>query len=190
MELPAEVIKKGRITVYNDTPFEIVKAAEEYNKHLYECRKKSKFVEEIEFGYLVMNLLLGLTVSALVAQTALETPFVTIPIMLLNAFSYIFFAFIKRNLMLSTICAALFIVVNLLYIPLVVADFVLFFMHRHIIEELKKEPAYPSFAELQVHYERGNKPAEKNQDSIFGVSEDRIFEENNDITVEDNEDTI
>lgn len=167
MELPEEALRKGRITIYNDTPFELVRAAEEYNEHLRQCRRKSRFVEEIEFGYLVMNLLLGLCVTALVAGTALETPLVSIPIILLNAFAYIFFAVIKRKLLHCTVCTALFVVVSLLYIPLVIADFVLFFMHRHITEELKKEPAYPAFAELQVHYERGNTPVERSDDELY-----------------------
>ena len=180
MELPEEAIKKGRITIYYDTPIELVRVAEEYNRHLEVCRKKSKFLEEIEFGYLVMNLILGLCVTALVAQTALETPFVSVPIILLNVFAYIFFAFIKRNFMVSTACTALFVIVNLLYIPLVIADFVLFFMHRHISSELKSEPAYPVFAEFQVHYERGYTPVEENEASIFGGSEDTAAEENED----------
>ena len=168
MELPEEAVQKGRITIYNDTPFELVRAAEDYSEHLRQCRKKSKFVEEIEFGYLVMNLLLGLVVSALAAQAALETPYISVPIMVLNVFAYIFFAFIKRNLMLCTACTALLVIVNLLYIPLVIADFVLFFMHRHITEELKKEPAYPAFAEFQVHYARGNAPVEQPDEEIYG----------------------
>lgn len=178
MELPEEALRKGRITIYNDTPFELVKAAEEYSKHLQECRKKSRFAEEIEFGFLVMNLILGLILGALFAEIAFEIPFVSIPITLLNVFSYIFFGVMKRNLLFCTVFTTLFIFVNILYFILVIADFVLFFMHRHITEQLKKEPAYPFFAEFQVHYARGNAPAEKDEKSAF----EWYNEENEDAT--------
>ena len=167
MELPEEALRKGRITIYNDTPFELVKAAEEYSKHLQECRKKSRFAEEIEFGFLVMNLILGLILGALFAEIAFEIPFVSIPIILLNVFSYIFFGVMKRNLLFCTVFTTLFVFVNIVYFILVAADFVLFFMHRHITQELKKEPAYPNFAEFQVHYARGDAPVEEDEKSAF-----------------------
>lgn len=172
MELPEEILKKGRITIYNDTPFEVVQAANEYNEHLQKCRKKAKFVEEIEFGYLVMNLILGLCLGALFAETALEMPFVSIPIMLLNVFAYIFFGVIKRNLLVCTVCTTLFVFVSILYFILVTADFVLFFMHRHITEELKKEPGYPVFAEFQVHYARGAAPDKESENTAFDRNDD------------------
>lgn len=179
MELPDEALKKGRITIYNDTPFELVKAAEDYSEHLRICRKRSRFVEEIEFGYLVMNLILELCLGALFAETALEMPFVSIPIILLNVFSYIFFGVIKRNLLFCTVCAALFVFINILYFILVIADFVLFFMHRHITEQLKKEPAYPAFAEFQVHYARGNAPACGEEKTVFEWDDKETVEEEN-----------
>ena len=183
MELPKEDLIKGRITIYNDTPREIVLAAEEYRDHVDKCRKRSTFVEEIEFGYLAMNLILGLILTALAAERAAEMLYATLPIMLLNIFAYIFFGVIKRNLLFCTLCTALFITVSLLFIILVIADFVLFFMHRHITEELKKEPGYPAFAKFQVHYVRGNKPVEKNDRSLFEWDYDEV-------TKDDKEDTI
>lgn len=167
MELPEDVLKKGRITVYKDTPFELVKAAEEYNRYLEECRRKSRFVEEIEFGYLVMNLILVLCLTALFADSVVENPLVSVPIILLNIFAYIYFSVIRRNFLFSTICTALFVIINLLFFILLTADLIFCFMHRHITEELKKEPAYPAFAELQIHYDRRSTPTEQYND-IWG----------------------
>lgn len=180
MELPEEALKKGRITIYNDTPFELVRAAEDYNEHLRLCRKRSKFVEEIEFGYLVMNLILGLILGALFAETALGMLWASIPIMLLNVFSYIYFGVMKRNLLFCTVCTALFVFINILYFILVIADFVLFFMHRHITQGLKKEPAYPAFAELQVHYARGNAPVDGAENALFEWEDGETAEEKKD----------
>ena len=180
MELPEEALKKGRITIYNDTPHEVVSAAEKYREHVDKCRKRSQFVEEIEFGYLVMNLILGLLLTALSAERAAEMLYVSLPIILLNIFGYIFFGVIKRNFLFSTLCTALFIVISLLFIIVVIADFVLFFMHKHITEELKKEPGYPAFAHFQVHYVRGNKPVEENDDSVFKWEDDETVEEDED----------
>ena len=185
MELPEEALRKGRITIYNDTPREIVLAAEEYREHVDKCRKRSAFVEEIEFGYLVMNILLGLVLTALCAERAAEMLYASLPIMLLNIFAYIFFGVIKRNLLFCTLCMALFITLSPLFIIVVIADFVLFFMHKHITDWLKTEPGYPAFAHFQVHYVRGNKPdddeEEKEDDnSVFEWGYDEEADEDKD----------
>lgn len=163
MELPEEALKKGRITIYKDTPFELVKAAEEYNEHLTECRKKSKLAEETVFGYLVMNMVLIPVISVLVSKSVFAIP-ASILLILLNIFCSIYFSLFKKELLLSTVCAALLVIIDILYFPLVTADFILFFMHRHITGELKKEPGYPAFAEFQVHYDRRSTPTEQYED--------------------------
>lgn len=164
MELPEDVLEKGRITIYRDTPFELVKAAEEYNEHLKKCRKKSGLIVKIEVYYIVLNGVLGLLLTALSIAVLYELPVIYIPIILLNLFSYVFFTVLKRNFLFSIICTVLLVVVNLLFLILVAMDFLLFFMHRHIRSELKKEPAYPAFAELQVHYDRSAAPTEQYDD--------------------------
>ena len=45
----------GVLTVYTDTDPELEREVKEYNKMMYDCRKKMKLISELEFGYFILN---------------------------------------------------------------------------------------------------------------------------------------
>lgn len=159
MNIPDEAVKKGYITIYLDTDREIVSAVDEYNDHLGKCRIKMKYIQEIEFGYMILNPLIILCLIVASPENIFRDS-VAIPIILLLVYAavYVAFALVKKNYIISTIFMALLIFLDIKFGIVLAADIILTILHKKFSEPLKAEPGYPNFADIRITYERRNSP--------------------------------
>ncbi|MCH5324325.1 MAG: hypothetical protein J1E39_03840 [Eubacterium sp.] len=163
MHIPEEAIKKGKITIYADTDYKTVRAAEEHNRHMSECRIKRKRMQELEYGYLIFNLVIVVGLPTVDGGKMFSDPLVSIVILLANAAAYFIFAVMKRNFLISTIFTALLMVLDLRFGILTAVDVVLFLIHKRFDKELRAEPGYPLFQDILIKYEKSNAPVQREE---------------------------
>ena len=164
MSVPEEIIKKGIVTIYNDTPPALVRDIDAYNKRAVELRVGMKHVRELRFGYKIFSALTVFSLCFAKPETVFERPVLAVCFLCIYAVLFVLFACVKNEFFLSTAAAALLLPLDLTFAILLAADAVLYVLHERIHWPLKQEPGYPEFFPIHTHYEDTNTPTEDLRD--------------------------
>ena len=162
MNIPDEVIKKGSITIYDDSDTKIIKEIDEYNKCMLDCRIKMNHMDETKFGYNVLNPLIIFVLCLGGLIKGFSHPVLAIVLLVVYPIIFINFALIKKDFVVSTIATALFLILDWKFLILLIADIVLLWMYSNMNNQIKNQPTYPVFNDIQVRYKRGRRPNDEN----------------------------
>lgn len=158
MSIPEEIIKRGNAIIYNDTENRhgLVKEIEEYNGEMWNCRKKMKQLEEIKFGYIVLNpLVIGVFIATEATAFFSNAPLAAV-VLAINIAAFVIFAVFKSNYLISTIAVALFVLADWRLIFLFAADVVIYLLRVNVEKPLKNHTGYPFFNDIHIKYENKN----------------------------------
>lgn len=147
-----EIIKNGYFAVWLDTDEDKVKDIKAYNDRMGQLRIKKKALEEIEFGYILINLLIIVGVVSANFGEVFEKPVMSVVILLFGIVFYAIFAILKCNFFISTIFTIPLIFLSPIFVILFAADIVLCFLHKHYVDFLKKQTGYPLFNDIELMY--------------------------------------
>lgn len=147
-----KIIKNCYFVVYLDTDEDKVNEIKAYNDRMGQLRIKKKALEEIEFGYILVNLLIIVGVVSANFAEAFAKPVMSAVILILSIVYYVIFAVLKRNFFISTVFTVPLIFLSPIYAILTVTDIVLCFLHKHYVNFLEKQTGYPRFKDIQLIY--------------------------------------
>jgi len=117
-----KTIKNSYFVVYLDTDEEKVKEVKAYNDRMGQLRIKKKALEEIEFGYILVNLLVIVGVVSTNFGEFFTKPVVSAVILILSIVYYVIFAVLKRNFFISTVFTIPLIILSPIFAILTVTD--------------------------------------------------------------------
>ena len=160
MAIPQDVIDRGILTVYLDTPKELEEDVKVYNRIMDENKSKMRLLREIEDGFLILNPIVVVTVFAtsLFNNTFLGRPVMT-ALLILSAAVYVIFGIYKRYLF--TVAIANLPILPLNWMPvavLIVANVVFLIWYYKMCEPLKRIRGYPDFRVISIVYKKGKEP--------------------------------
>ena len=160
MNIPSEVIERGTLTVYLDTPSGLETAVREHNKQMSECRRKMKRLRELELAFAVMNLLVTAVIAAACAETVFRVPLLSIALLAAFAAVYVIFAIAKGNYIIPTIAALPLLILDWRFAFVLAADAIVTAIREFMLRPLKAERGYPLFPDVRIIYEKVNAPKE------------------------------
>lgn len=156
--IPEDIIRSGTVTLYADDVYTIEKDVAEYNKYIGECKIQHKQAGHVVIGYCILNPI----ALVLILLVNFNTAFVR------GAFAGVMLAFyviifvvcapIKRLLIFSTAAVPLLFFLDMMFISLFIADALFTYMYESMERPLRNHPTYPVFYEINIRYERGNRP--------------------------------
>lgn len=168
MEIPQEIIDKGILKVFLDTPKELEEAVKEYNKEVRKGKPKMKLLREIEEGFLILNPLVVVTVfvTSLFNNTFLGRPVMT-ALLIINVAVYVFLGINKRYLFTVAIANVPILPLNWMPVTvLIAADVVFLIWYYRSLEPLKDARGYPDFRVIDIIYEKVKDPRNKDERKI------------------------
>lgn len=147
-----KTIKNSYFVVYLDTDEEKVKEVKAYNDRMGQLRIKKKALEEIEFGYILVNLLVIVGVVSTNFGEFFAKPVVSAVILIFEIVFYVLFGILKRNFFISTVFTIPLIFLSPIFAILTVTDILLCFLHKRYVDFLKKQTGYPLFNDIELIY--------------------------------------
>jgi len=163
-----KTIKNSYFVVYLDTDEEKVKEVKAYNDRMGQLRIKKKALEEIEFGYILVNLLVIVGVVSTNFGEFFTKPVVSAVILILSIVYYVIFAVLKRNFFISTVFTIPLIILSPIFAILTVTDILLCFLHKRYINFLKKQTGYPLFNDIELIYKNVTEAEEREYELSAG----------------------
>ena len=161
MSIPEQAIESGKISVYADTDREFVNALITYNEQMAKCRLKKKRLDEVEFAYNILNLLIIVGMIAGTAETIFNHPLIAIIILIIYAVLFIAYSLSELHYAVSTLSSILLWVLDLRFVILTIINITLSLIYRNLNKTLKNESDYPVFRDIYICYEKGNDPAKQ-----------------------------
>ena len=155
-----EALENGELIVYTDTDLELEREVKEYNKLMSEYRKKyhkkMKLVNEMEGAFFILNALVVVLSDPL---TSLFTDLYAFILLIIFTAALIYFAVIKKNLIIPTAVFVLLIFLSgnvtvIAVTVIVAADIILAIWHTKLLSKLKTLEGYPHFTDITIRYSR------------------------------------
>ena len=157
MGIPDEIIKRGRVVIYNDTENRrgLVSEIETYNIKMQGCRRKKRLLEEIKYAYIILNLFVLRSFISSNAEIFFSTIPLAVVVLAVNA-AMLIFAVFKNKFYISAAVSMLFTVIDWRFIFLFAANIVFCLIIWRIEKPLKNLSGYPFFHDIYVIYEDRN----------------------------------
>ena len=152
-----EARENGELIVYTDTDPELEREVKEYNELMYECRKKMRRVNELEGAFFILNplIVIGLMfIDPYTTNTIQGGNLGPNLVLIIFAAAFIYFAVIKKNLVVPTAVSVLLISLHIGFAMLTAADVILAVWYTKALSRLKKVEGYPHFTDITIKYSR------------------------------------
>ena len=155
--IPYEVLKKGSITIYDDTADkqQLVKEIEEYNEEMWKCRDKMKKLDKVKYVLMTIN---AFCIACFFSRNSSELfadPVVATSVLAINGFALLVFGLYKRQFIVNAFTSALYLIINKIFILPFLANVAVLIFHEYLERPLKAHTGYPIFADIRIKYERG-----------------------------------
>ncbi len=148
-----EIFEKGKrdgfISIYLDTPAEVVGMVKDYNEEMGVCRVTRKKMKNLESLFVIANPVLSLffyLMALLNAHNILASSIITVLFLAV----YVVFVFFKKNYLVVSAAAALLLVVDLRLFILLAADLAVSVLHMNINAELRSHDGYIAFNDIRM----------------------------------------
>ncbi len=155
--VPAELIQKGVLELYEDDSEELVPAIKNYNEHAKECRIKYKEVRQTSAAFYIMS-------PALVALIAYFFRSGYMIILAVWLAGFIWFGVKKRNMSVAAAFTLPLFFITPIFLIVTAFDAVLAYRYKKLDEPLRGNPAYPVFNTIDIVYRRGKRSQFLNAD--------------------------
>ncbi len=148
-----EIFEKGKrdgfISIYLDTPAEVVGMVKDYNEEMGVCRVNRKKMKNLESAFVLINPVLSL-IFYLMALIEAHNILISSIIIVLFLAIYVIFVFFKKNFLVVSVAAAVLLAVDLRLFILLAADLAIAVLHMNINAELRSHDGYIAFNDIRM----------------------------------------
>lgn len=151
--VPAELIQKGVLELYEDDSEELVPVIKNYNEHAKECRIKYNEVRQTGAAFYIMSPAL-IALIMFLDNNSFMNYWLNLAVWLSG---FIWFGVKKRNMMAAAAFTLPLFFITSVFLIVTAFDAVLAYRYKKLDEPLRGNPTYPVFNTIDIVYRRGKR---------------------------------